>query len=130
MVPSPALRGLGKLAQIGDLGQVKVSKIVDQVCDVGAAGAWDIDGSSKNREKREFVSELILLLIRSITDSNGQGCAASFVNYMGRISLHRTAWRKADRTTALWYLRVPACGSRARYTLLAPRATILLFGGP
>jgi hypothetical protein len=31
------LRGLGKLAQIGDLGQVKVGQVVDQVCDVGAA---------------------------------------------------------------------------------------------
>jgi hypothetical protein len=33
----PGLRGLGKLAQIGDLGQVKVGQIVDQVCYVGAA---------------------------------------------------------------------------------------------
>jgi hypothetical protein len=33
----PGLRGLGKLAQIGDLGQVKVGQIVDQVCDVGVA---------------------------------------------------------------------------------------------
>jgi hypothetical protein len=34
----PGLRGLGKLAQIGDLGQVEVNQVVDQVCDVGAAG--------------------------------------------------------------------------------------------
>jgi hypothetical protein len=29
------LRGLGEFAQIGDLGQVEVGQIVDQVCDVG-----------------------------------------------------------------------------------------------
>jgi hypothetical protein len=34
----PSLRGLGELAQIGDLGQLKVGQIVDQVCDVGGAG--------------------------------------------------------------------------------------------
>ena len=34
----PGLRGLGKLAQIGDLGQVEVGQVVDQVCDVGGCG--------------------------------------------------------------------------------------------
>jgi hypothetical protein len=36
--PFPGLRGLGEFAQIGDLGQVKVGQIVDQVCDMGGAG--------------------------------------------------------------------------------------------
>ena len=34
----PGLGSLGKLAQIGDLGQVKAGQIVDQVCDVGGCG--------------------------------------------------------------------------------------------
>ncbi|MDX6458702.1 MAG: hypothetical protein QOE55_2399 [Acidobacteriaceae bacterium] len=34
----PSLRGLAKLAQIGDLGQVNAGEIVDQVCDMGGAG--------------------------------------------------------------------------------------------
>jgi hypothetical protein len=34
----PGLRGLGEFAQIGDLGQVEFSEIVDQVCDMGGAG--------------------------------------------------------------------------------------------
>jgi hypothetical protein len=34
----PGLGGLGEFAQIGDLGQVEVDQVVDQVFDVGAAG--------------------------------------------------------------------------------------------
>jgi hypothetical protein len=34
----PSLRGLGKLAQIGDLGQVEIGQVVDHVYDVGGAG--------------------------------------------------------------------------------------------
>jgi hypothetical protein len=34
----PGLRGWGKLAQIGDLGQVEAGQVVDQVCNVGGAG--------------------------------------------------------------------------------------------
>jgi hypothetical protein len=33
----PGLGGLGVFAQIGDLGQVEVDQVVDQVCDVGGA---------------------------------------------------------------------------------------------
>ena len=37
-----------------------------------------MDGSSKNREKRNFVSAATLLLIRGIINSNNKGyCAAS-----------------------------------------------------
>ena len=36
--------------------------------------AWDMDGSSKNREKRNFLSAATLLLIRSIINSNEQEC--------------------------------------------------------
>jgi hypothetical protein len=32
----PGLRRLGEFAQIGDLGQVKVGQVVDQVCNVGS----------------------------------------------------------------------------------------------
>jgi hypothetical protein len=70
-VPSPASVGLSKLTQIGDLGQVKVSKIVDQVCDVGAAGGMGHGRKLQEREKRNFVSAVTSLLIRSIIASNG-----------------------------------------------------------
>ena len=53
----PGLRGLGKLAQIGDLGQVEVGQVVDQVCDVGAAGGVGTLQSSRMLEIDDFVSE-------------------------------------------------------------------------
>ena len=74
----PGLRGLGKFAQIGDLGQVEVGQVVDQVCDVGGAGGMGHGRKLQYREKRNFVSAATLLLIRGIINSNKEGyCAAS-----------------------------------------------------
>jgi hypothetical protein len=42
----PDVSGLGKLAQIADLGQGELGQVVDQVCDVGGAG--------KTREELRF----------------------------------------------------------------------------
>jgi hypothetical protein len=58
----PSLRGLGKIAQIGDLGQAEVDQIVDQVCDVGAAGGVGHGRRLQYREKRNFVSAATLLI--------------------------------------------------------------------
>jgi hypothetical protein len=66
----PGLRGLGEFAQIGDLGQVEVGQIVDQVCDVGAAGGVGHGRSSGLGEIGDFVSAATLLLIRGIISSN------------------------------------------------------------
>jgi hypothetical protein len=54
----PGLRGLGELAQIGDLGQVEVGQIVDQVCDVGAAGGVGHCKGLQMQNIGDFVSEL------------------------------------------------------------------------
>jgi hypothetical protein len=58
----PSLRDLGKIAQIGDLGQAEVDQIVDQVCDVGAAGGVGHGRRLQYREKRNFVSAATLLI--------------------------------------------------------------------
>jgi hypothetical protein len=46
----PGLRNLSKLVQIGDLGQIKIGEIVDQVCDVGGAGSVGHGRSSGLRD--------------------------------------------------------------------------------
>ena len=74
----PGLRGLGKFAQIGDLGQVEVGQVVDQVCDMGCAGSVGHGEGSKCGKTGDFVSTVILLLVRGIINSNKKGyCAAS-----------------------------------------------------
>jgi hypothetical protein len=66
----PGLGGLGKFAQIGDLGQVEVGRVVDQVCDVGAAGGVGYGSSSDLGELDDFVPAATLLLISSIIVGN------------------------------------------------------------
>jgi hypothetical protein len=63
------LGSLGKLAQIGDLGQVEAGQIVDQVCEVGAAGGVGHESSSDLGEIDDFVSAATSLLIRGIISS-------------------------------------------------------------
>ena len=66
----PGLRGLGKLAQIGDLGQVEVGQVVDQVCDVGAAGGvGHLQRLQDGGKSAIFLSAATLLLIRRIISS-------------------------------------------------------------
>src|ERR1700733_13034306 len=62
----PGLRGLGKLAQIGNLGQVEVGQIVDQVCYVGAARSVGHFKCSGYGKLLIFVSAATLLLVRGI----------------------------------------------------------------
>jgi hypothetical protein len=52
----PGLRGLGKLAQIRDLGQEEVGQNVDQVCDMGS-GRLSIRSRSSNLRMPWLVAE-------------------------------------------------------------------------
>ena len=69
-MPSPASVAWAILAQIGDLGQVEVDQVVDQVCDVGGAGGVGHGKGSRMRKIGDFVSAVTLLLIRGIITSN------------------------------------------------------------
>jgi hypothetical protein len=64
----PGLRGLGKLAQIGDLGQVEIGQIVDQVCDMRGAGGVG-HGGKLQQEKIDDVAFRIIW--RSVSELNG-----------------------------------------------------------
>ena len=62
----PGLRGLGEFAQIGDLSQVKVGQVVDQVCDMGGCGKRGTWTKAPIPENGDFVSAVTLLLISTI----------------------------------------------------------------
>jgi len=71
-VPSPASVAWANSRRIGNLGQVEVDQIVDQVCYMGGAGSMGHGRKLQNRENGNFVSAITLLLVRGIISSKNK----------------------------------------------------------